>query len=79
MSCFRICTYWSAPGGYKEGDANGDNSVDNKDLMTIFKYLYSIETTGNENALDINGDGKFDNKDLYRLFQYLSGYDVILN
>lgn len=58
------------------GDINSDNSVNNKDLTRLFKYLSGWDVDPKEEMLDINGDGKVNNKDLTRLFQYLSGWAV---
>ncbi len=58
------------------GDINGDGSLNNKDVTTLFKYLSDWKVDVNKLALDINGDGKVNNKDLTRLFQYLSDWDV---
>ncbi len=63
------------------GDANGDGTVDNKDLVRIKKYIagFDFDTgvsseTVNGGA-DANGDGIIDNKDLVRLKKYLASYD----
>ena len=61
------------------GDVNGDSSVNNKDLIRLFKYLSGWAVEVNERALDVNGDTDINNKDLTRLFQHLSGYDVIIH
>ena len=58
------------------GDINNDKSVNNKDLLRLFKYLSGWNVTINEAALDVNGDGFVNNKDINRLFQYLSNWNV---
>ena len=63
------------------GDANGDGTVDNKDLVRIKKYLAGLDyDTGISTeevgaGADANGDGDIDNKDLVRLKKYLAAYD----
>lgn len=63
---------------YPPGDLNGDNEINNKDLMWLFKYLTDYDLSDAANTLDFNGDGVVNNKDLVRLFQYISGWDVQL-
>ncbi|MBO4433220.1 MAG: hypothetical protein J5852_06810 [Clostridia bacterium] len=58
------------------GDVNGDGSVDNKDLIRLFRYLSGCDVTVNVAALDINNDDTVNNKDLTRLMQYFCGWDV---
>ena len=61
---------------YIPGDINGDETVDNKDLIRLFQYLSEWGVEVNADALDVNGDQAVDNKDLIRLFQYLSEWNV---
>ena len=67
--------------GYKRelpfmpGDVNGDRSVNNKDVVALFKYASGGENEVNVIALDINGDGSVNNKDVVALFKYVSGGD----
>ena len=58
------------------GDINGDESVNNKDVVALFKYVSGGEVTTNEIALDVNGDGLVNNKDVVALFKYVSGGDI---
>ncbi|MBO4216441.1 MAG: Ig-like domain-containing protein [Clostridia bacterium] len=55
------------------GDVNGDGSVNNKDVVTLFRYVAGSNVKVNEYALDVNGDGKVTNKDVVTLFRYVSG------
>ncbi len=61
------------------GDINGDDNVDNKDIVTLFRYVSGGDVSVNEYALDTNGDGDVDNKDIVTLFRYVSGGNVILS
>lgn len=61
------------------GDVNGDGEVDNKDVVTLFRYLSGGNVKVNTIALDVNGDGSVDNKDVVVLFRFLSGADVTLS
>ena len=56
------------------GDINGDGETDNKDIVTLFRYMSGdVSDIVKENA-DVNGDGEENNKDVTVLFRYLSGY-----
>ena len=68
------------------GDANGDNKVDNKDIVRLKNYLANLDedtgissngTTTYEIFLgaDANGDGVKNNKDVVRLKNYLMNFD----
>ena len=64
---------------YTPGDINGDNTVNNKDLTRLMKYLAGEDVEVVTGALDINGDGTVNNKDLTRLMKYLAGENVTIN
>ncbi|MBO4433018.1 MAG: dockerin type I repeat-containing protein [Clostridia bacterium] len=64
--------------GQIAGDINSDGSVDNKDLIRLFKYLSDCQVDVNEDTLDVNGDNYINNKDLTRLFRYISGFEVTI-
>lgn len=57
----------------KKGDTNGDGNIDNKDVVTLFRFVSGSGVSCVEAACDINGDGYIDNKDVVVLFRYLSG------
>lgn len=57
---------------YIPGDVNRDGSVNNKDVVSLFKYVSSGETAENESVYDFNGDGVVNNKDVVALFKYVS-------
>ena len=61
------------------GDANGDNTVDGRDLIRMKRYIagYTDAEIYFANA-DVTGDGIFDGRDVVRLARYLAGYDVAL-
>ena len=54
------------------GDANGDGEVDNKDVVTLFRFLSGSDISCDEEVCDLNGDGTADNKDVVLLFRFLS-------
>ena len=54
------------------GDVNRDGSVDNKDVVALFRYLNGDKTEVDEKACDTNGDGEQDNKDVVTLFRHVS-------
>ena len=70
--------YYYQPGvkEYMPGDINGDDKVNNKDVLRLLKYHSDWDVDVKDTVLDVNGDGELNNKDVTRLFQYLSGWDV---
>ena len=62
---------------FVKGDINGDGEVNNKDVVTLFRYLSGEDDLYVESgALDVNEDGYADNKDVVRLFRYCSENDA---
>lgn len=58
------------------GDINDDGQLDNKDVVSLFRYLNQNKVEVNVDALDVNGDGATDNKDVVTLFRFLNGADI---
>lgn len=58
------------------GDVNGDGELDNKDVVTLFRYVSGGTKADDESAYDYNGDGTVDNKDVVSLFRYVSGGEI---
>ena len=54
------------------GDVNGDKSLDNKDVVALFRYVSKGEAAEDETIYDFNGDKSVDNKDVVALFRFLS-------
>lgn len=54
------------------GDVNSDGAVDNKDVVTLFRYISSGDKTDDETPYDYNKDGEVDNKDVVMLFRDIS-------
>lgn len=66
-----VCNFGKA----KLGDVNGDDEIDTKDLISIRRYMVSLEVPEfNALAADINGDGVIDTKDLILIRRYIAGY-----
>ena len=57
---------------YDPGDCNGDGKVNNKDVVTLFRYVSSGANDADPAVYDFNGDGKINNKDVVALFRYVS-------
>ena len=66
---------------YVDGDANGDGTVNGKDIMILRKYFADLnDETGISGVklyygADANGDGTIDGRDLILLRQYMAYYD----
>lgn len=60
------------------GDANGDDSVDARDLSLLQQYIAGWDVTLDAEAADANGDGSVDARDLSLLQQHIAGWDVTL-
>lgn len=55
------------------GDVNGDNELNNKDVVSLFRYVSGDKSAvKNEDECDMNGDGGVDNKDVVSLFRAVS-------
>ena len=54
------------------GDLNGDNEVNNKDVVTLFRYVSGGNKVEDESMYDINGDKEVNNKDVVALFRSVS-------
>ena len=66
--------YLSSDNG--KGDANGDGSVNMKDLVLLQRYLNQWAVNINLSACDINGDGSVNMKDYVALQRKLNGWAV---
>ena len=57
----------------KAGDANADNEVNMKDVLTIRKYLAGLDVVIDLNGADAMADGEVNMKDVLALRQFLAG------
>ena len=55
-----------------EGDINLDGEANNKDVVTLFRYVSGNNKEEDETLFDYNKDGEVNNKDVVSLFRYLS-------
>ncbi len=58
------------------GDINRDTEVNNKDVVSLFRYLNGDDAAVDETACDTNGDGMTDNKDVVVLFRHVTDPSV---
>ncbi|MBO4423524.1 MAG: dockerin type I repeat-containing protein, partial [Clostridia bacterium] len=56
----------------RPGDTNGDGEVDNKDIVTLFRFVSGGASGSVGENCDYNGDGEIDNKDVVMLFRDIS-------
>ncbi|MBR3844425.1 MAG: leucine-rich repeat protein [Clostridia bacterium] len=63
---------------YYPGDLDGNDTVDNKDLSLLQRYLTGWDVTVNTEAADVIRDGMLDNKDYCQLQRYVNDWDVEL-
>ena len=54
------------------GDCNGDGRINNKDVVTLFRFVSGAHRAEDESAYDFNIDGFADNKDAVALFRAVS-------
>ena len=60
----------------KSGDVNGDNAINNKDVVALFR-LVSDSSLGYNAVYDVNSDGVVNNKDVIALFRLVSAGDHV--
>lgn len=61
------------------GDLNGDELVDNKDVILLYRHVAGWNQDINDRILDFNGDGYVNNSDGSYLLKYVSGWpDIVL-
>ncbi len=60
------------------GDANGDGTINIRDVALLQQYITGWEVTLNEANADANGDGTINIRDVALLQQYITGWDVTL-
>lgn len=58
------------------GDISGDDKVNNKDCVLLFRYIAGWNEEVEYLALDVNGDNKINNKDAIDLFRYCAGWQM---
>ncbi len=68
LSAFMIVS----PLSFIFGDVNRDSSLNNKDVVSLFRIVSSNVSVDSE-LCDINSDGKVNNKDVVSLFRRVSG------
>ncbi len=65
--------FFFSDSGYADYDVNGDGSVNNKDVVALFRFLSGDGLAAiSLKAADVNEDGANNNKDVVYLFMYLS-------
>ena len=61
------------PGTVLYGDANGDKTLNNKDVVLLFRIVSGSDVRY-EKKLDFNRDKTVNNKDVVALFRYVSDH-----
>lgn len=56
-----------------EGDANGDSSVDMKDVLVIRKFIAGMSVSITVSASDVDGDGQITMKDVLIIRKFIAG------
>ena len=56
----------------RSGDTNGDGTIDNKDVVTLFRFVSGNKDGAIAENCDFNGDGEVNNKDVAALFRAVS-------
>ena len=60
----------------RSGDTNGDGEIDNKDVVTLFRYVSGSAVNAIPENCDFNKDGATDNKDVVALFRAVSSGEI---
>ena len=60
------------------GDADGDGSINNRDVALLQQYINGWDVTLDETVADVDSDGSVNNRDVALLQQYINGWDVEL-
>lgn len=71
----------NGPVCYKDGDVNGDGTINNKDaIYTLYNYMLGDERFPMNQDADFNNDGVLNNKDaVYVLYAYMDNPNYPLN
>ncbi|MBQ7698872.1 MAG: dockerin type I repeat-containing protein [Clostridia bacterium] len=59
-----------------KGDTNGDGATDNKDVVTLFRYVSGITSGAVAENCDFNNDKEINNKDVVALFRAVSADEI---
>ena len=59
------------------GDLNGDERVDNRDVVLMYRHIAGWSQDINSDVLDFNGDGYVTNSDAHHLLKYTSEWPDI--
>ena len=57
------------------GDCNGDDEINNKDLVILIRYINGWDVEINELSADINSDGIINNKDYVLIMRDVNGWN----
>ncbi len=60
------------------GDLNGDETVDNRDVILLYRQIAGWEQDINKRILDFNGDGYTSTSDADHLLKYVSGWPNVV-
>ena len=75
ITAVSVFTYTGVSAALLRGDANGDGVLDNKDVVTLFRFVSGDKAGAVAENCDFNDDGETNNKDVTLLFRVLSGFD----
>ena len=64
---------WVYHGAANAGDANGDGSVDMKDVLMMRKFIANRTATIDKTAADVNRDSSMDMKDVLLVRKFIAG------
>ena len=60
------------------GDVNNDGTVDDLDVINLYRYIAKWNVTVNEKAADVVPNGEINDEDAIQLARYIANWNVTI-